>query len=114
MKHKGPGHTGHKHEIAKAHGHKPDPKPKANAAFGTQVFGKGGGSLGEHDTHRAANAHHNMHQGMAPDGEHGTLPMSGSHLGQNEWHGDAEGQGEASAGEGDMGADHAGGESDEG
>ena len=108
------GHTGHKHEIGKAHGHVPDAKPKANKAFDTGIFAPGIGHDGmAHQTHHAANAHHGMHEGMGPTGEHGTLPTHMSHLGDNETHEDDYASA-AGSGEGEMGGDHSGGESSEG
>lgn len=107
---------GHK-EIAKHHGHVADGKPKANKPFGTAggiyLPGIGHDSMA-HGSHHAANAHHGMHEGMGPTGEHGTMSMKGSHLGCNESHEDGPGPGSGS-GEGDMGGeDHTGGESSEG
>ena len=100
------GHTGHKHEIAKAHGHVADGKPKANKAYDPGIFlPTAGHDSMAHSTHHAANAHHNMHGGMAPEGEHGTMPMGTSHLGCNECE---------EGGEGERGGDHGGGESSEG
>ena len=113
------GHTGHKHEIAKAHGHKPDGKPKANKPFGTKILADGiGHDSMAHHTHTAANAHHGMHEGMGPTGEHGTMSTKGSHLGDNEMHEDDYGGGDGMGhgmGDGDVGGEeHGGGESSEG
>ena len=105
-KHKG--HTGHKHEIAKAHGHVPDPEPKGNKAFpGSTFLPTIGHDKMAHATHHAANAHHKMSGGMGPEGEHGTVSPSVSHLGCNECS-------EDESGEGTRDADHMGGESSEG
>jgi hypothetical protein len=98
------GHTGHHQEIAKAHGHVADMKPKANKAFDSEIYpGSVGHDQMAHPMHHAANAHHGMHDGMSPDGEHGTVPTSGSHLGNNESHDDdyaaSEGSGESERGE---------------
>jgi hypothetical protein len=109
------GHTGHKHEIAKAHGHMADPAPKANKAMDSGIYATGiGHDKMAHGTHHAANAHHGMSEGMGPTGEHGTVSMKGSHLGCNECHEDDYKAGSGS-GEGDMGGeDHSGGESSKG
>lgn len=98
------GHTGHKHEIAKAHGHVPDIAPKGNKAFGSEIYAPGvkGDSMA-HASHHAANAHHGMGEGMGPMGEHGTVASSSSHLGNNEMH-----ESDKGMGEGTMDAEHEG------
>jgi hypothetical protein len=105
MKHKHSGHTGHKHEIGKAMGHLADPAPKANKDVDSGIYVPSvKGDKMAHGTHHAANAHHNMSEGMGPHGEHGTIHPKASHLGQNETHEDD--YSEKGMGEGTMGADH--------
>ena len=123
------GHTGHPHNIAKAMGHVPDPKPHGGEKIkhggdGMMRHGIDGAAHDSmaHASHHQANAHQNMHDGMSPDhmdagyGQH----MGHSHLGCNECHEGGEDIGGetpkegAGSGESEEGADHAGGESDEG
>ena len=114
-------HGGHKHEIAKAHGHATHHGTKESGGTGHGIahpemhsYGMhidGGKDGMAHHTHHAANAHHGLHNGMAPGNHAHTVGPHETCLGCNEVHQDDFETGEGYSGSEGGAESHAGGES---